>query len=134
LRRNVTGTTGELLTILGLVILLIGGVVIANTTSLAVLNRTGEIGLRRALGAKKIHVGLHIVTEAAVLGLIGGILGTSLGEIAVVGLSLANNWVPVSSLWLVLSAAPAGLVIGAVAGTYPALRAMRIEPISALQR
>jgi putative ABC transport system permease protein len=134
LRRNVTGTTGELLTILGLVILLIGGVVIANTTSLAVLNRTGEIGLRRALGAKKLHVGLHIVTEAAVLGLIGGILGTSLGEIAVVGLSLANNWVPVSSLWLVLSAAPAGLVIGAVAGAYPALRAMRIEPISALQR
>jgi IS30 family transposase len=61
-------------------------VVIANTTSLAVLNRTGEIGLRRALGAKKIHVGLHIVTEAAVLGLIGGILGTSLGEIAVVTL------------------------------------------------
>ena len=134
LRHSVTNTTAELLTAVGFIILLIGGLVIANTTFLAVLTRTGEIGLRRAMGARRRHIAAHVVAEAAALGLMGGLLGTVLGEIAVVGISLLNGWIPVESPWLPILSSPIGLLIGATAGIYPGWRASRIEPIAALQR
>nr|WP_324290519.1 ABC transporter permease [Streptomyces sp. H27-H5] len=114
--------------------LVIGAVGIANTTLVAVLERTSEIGLRRALGARGRHVAAQFLTEAATLGTLGGLVGTSLGELTVVAVSLARDWTPVIHPATVAAAPLTGLVTGLPAGLHPAWRAARIEPVEALRR
>jgi putative ABC transport system permease protein len=98
------------------------------------MERIGEIGLRRALGARARHITWQFLTESAALGLVGGIAGTSLGTAVVVGVSLHNRWTPVLDP-VTLAAAPVlGLTTGLLAGLYPSWRASRIQPVEALRR
>ncbi|MFV0427405.1 MAG: ABC transporter permease [Beutenbergiaceae bacterium] len=119
--------------VLGAVALLVGGLGIANVTLLSVMERVGEIGLRRALGATRRQIGAQFVVESVVIGLLGGLLGAALGVFVVVGWSALREWTPVLDLWLALGAALLGGVIGLLAGAYPALKAASLEPVAALR-
>lgn len=118
---------------LGGVALLIGGLGIANVTLLSVMERVGEIGLRRALGARRRDIGAQFMLESVVVGLLGGMIGAALGVATVVAVSAAQSWTPILDLAVVGVAAVGGGVIGALAGIYPALKAASVEPISALR-
>jgi putative ABC transport system permease protein len=118
---------------LGVVALVVGGVGIANVMVISVLERRGEIGLRRALGARRVHVGTQFVTESVLLAGVGGVAGAALGAFATAAYSSARHWsttVPLPDLGVALLAA---LAIGATAGVYPALRAARLSPLEALR-
>ncbi|WP_433831235.1 ABC transporter permease [Actinoplanes sp. CA-015351] len=134
LREGVTTDLGTLFLALAAVCLLIGAVGIANTTLVAVLERVGEIGLRRALGARRRHVAAHFLAESGTLGLIGGLIGTSVGVAAVVAVAYLREWTPILQPATVLPAPLVGALTGLVAGLYPAWRATRIEPADALRR
>jgi len=113
--------------------LLIGALGIANITLVAVLERVGEIGIRRSLGARRPHIAGQFIVETTGLGLLGGIIGASAGLLATVAVAAARDWPPVLPTWLLLIAPLLGAGVGALAGLYPALRAARIEPIAALR-
>lgn len=113
--------------------LLIGAVGIANTTLVAVLERTGEIGLRRSLGARPRHITAQVLCESGALGLVGGLIGASLAVWTVIAVALAKQWTTILDPRAALLAPAAGAVTGLLAGLYPALRASRIEPLEALR-
>jgi putative ABC transport system permease protein len=113
--------------------LVIGCVAIANTSLAAVMERTGEIGLRRALGARAVHISGQFIAESAVLGSLGGLIGSALGTLAILLASAARGWTPFVNAWLLAAAPVAGALVGVLAGVYPAWRAARIQPAHALQ-
>jgi putative ABC transport system permease protein len=118
---------------LGAVALLVGGVGIANVMVISVLERRSEIGLRRALGATRRHVSVQFLSEALLLSATGGIAGVLLGAAVTAVYDMARGWeivVPAAGLAGGIAAA---LVIGAVAGLYPATRAARLAPTDALR-
>jgi MacB-like periplasmic core domain/FtsX-like permease family len=119
---------------LGIVVSVIGALSIANMTLVSVYERVGEIGLRRSLGARPFHIAAQFLTESTVLGIFGGILGTTAGVLAIVGTAAIREWTPVLELGLVFAAPVAGAVVGLVSGLWPALRAARMEPVDALRR
>ncbi|WP_413230042.1 ABC transporter permease [Kitasatospora herbaricolor] len=134
LRSGVGGDLGQLFLLLAGVCLVIGAVGIANTTLVAVMERSGEIGLRRALGARARHITTQFLAESALLGLLGGVVGASVGVITIVAVSAGKHWTPILQP-AALAAAPAlGLATGLLAGLYPAWRASRIPPAEALRR
>lgn len=118
----------------GAVALVVGGLGIANVTLLSVIERTGEIGLRRALGARRRHIAAQFLLESAITGLLGGLIGAALGVVAVVAVSAGRDWTPILDLQVALLAPLVGGVIGLLAGAYPAVRAATTEPITALRR
>jgi len=118
---------------LGLLALLAGGLGIANVTLLSVMERVGEIGLRRALGATKRNIARQFIVESAVIGLLGGLIGSALGVFAIVTVSLLQGWTPILDPLVAIGAALLGTVVGLAAGAYPAVRASNIEPITALR-
>lgn len=118
---------------LGAVALLVGGVAIANTMLTAVLERSSEIGLRRALGATETHVGLQFLTESLLLSGLGGLAGVLLGSLATTLYALSNHWVVVVPPLAVWGGMASALLVGAVAGLYPAMRAARLTPTEALR-
>ena len=120
--------------LLAAISLVIGTVGIANTTLVAVMERMNEIGLRRALGARPLHVAVQFLAESTALGLLGGLIGSSLGVAVVVSTAVARQWTAVLAPWTVAAAPLIGALVGLVAGGYPALRASWIEPVEALQR
>jgi ABC-type lipoprotein release transport system permease subunit len=118
---------------LGAVALLVGGIGIANVMVIAVLERRGEIGLRRALGASRWHIGVQFVAEAALLAGTGGVAGALLGGFATTVFAAARKWSAVVPVPVLLASVVIALVLGAVAGLYPALRAARLAPAEALR-
>ncbi|MFE9855271.1 ABC transporter permease [Streptomyces sp. NPDC005780] len=134
LRSTVSSDLSQLFLLLAGICLIIGAVGIANTTLVAVLERTGEIGLRRALGARARHITTQFLAESGALGALGGLVGTSLGTVTVVAVALARDWTPVVHPATVAAAPLIGLVTGLLAGLYPAWRASRIQPVEALRR
>ncbi|WNI16185.1 ABC transporter permease [Actinacidiphila sp. ITFR-21] len=134
LRDEVGSDLSGLFLIRAAVCLVVGAVGIANTTLAAVLERTGEIGLRRALGARPRHITARFLTESTVLGALGGLIGTGLGISTVVGTALARNWTAVLQPYAVLPAPLIGALTGFAAGLYPAPRAAGTEPLAALRR
>ncbi len=119
--------------ILGGVSLLVGAIGIANVTLVSVIERTGEIGLRRALGASRRHVAQQFLLESTTVGVVGGVLGASLGILVVVVVSAYQQWTPVLDPLAPFLAPLVGGLTGLVAGTYPALRAARLQPVEALR-
>jgi putative ABC transport system permease protein len=133
LQSEVTGDLASLFLVLALISLLIGAVGIANTTLVAVLERTEEIGLRRAVGARPRHIAAQFLAEAAVLGTLGGLIGTCIGTGVVVISAAAKDWTAVLNPAYTLPAPLIGTVVGVLAGAYPALRAARTSPLAALR-
>jgi putative ABC transport system permease protein len=134
MRDRVQADVNALLVVLAGVALLVGGLGIANITLLSVMERVGEIGLRRALGGKRRHIALQFLLESGVIGLLGGLVGSAAGVGVTVGTAIAREWTPLLDPWLAVVAPLVGAVVGLVAGTYPAWKAATIEPIAALRR
>jgi len=133
LQGEVTGDLAGLFLILALISLLIGAVGIANTTLVAVLERTEEIGLRRAVGARPRHIAAQFLAESTALGTLGGLIGTCIGVGIVVIFAAAKDWTAVLNPLYTLPAPLIGSVVGLLAGAYPALRAARTRPLAALR-
>ncbi|MEV0189832.1 ABC transporter permease [Kitasatospora purpeofusca] len=134
LRSGVENDLGQLFLLLAAICLVIGAVGIANTTLVAVLERSGEIGLRRALGAGARHIVAQFLAESAALGLLGGLVGASLGTVTIVAVAASKEWTPVLHPAAIATAPLLGLATGLLAGVYPAWRASRIQPAEALRR
>jgi putative ABC transport system permease protein len=117
---------------LGAVALLIGAVGVANIMVISVLERRSEIGLRRALGATKGHIRIQFLSEATLLATLGGAAGVGLGALATAIYATTKGWAIVIPLLAWGGGLGAALVIGAVAGLLPALRAARMSPTQAL--
>jgi putative ABC transport system permease protein len=115
------------------VALLVGGVGIANIMMISVLERRGEIGLRRAVGARGRHIAAQFLLESAVLAVLGGLAGVALGCAATaVAAHAAGSQLSIPAAAPLLGVA-AAVTVGALAGAYPAIRAARLTPTDALR-
>jgi putative ABC transport system permease protein len=125
-------TLTALLLGLGAVALLVGGVGVANTMVISVLERRPEIGLRRSLGATRGHIRIQFLAESLLLSALGGLGGALLGIAVTSGYAAYQDWPAVVPLWATAGGVAATLIIGGCAGVYPAWRAARLSPTEAL--
>jgi putative ABC transport system permease protein len=132
-RADAQSTLTALFLALGAVALLVGGVGIANVMVISVLERRSEIGLRRALGARRIHIGVQFLGESVLLSLLGGAAGIALGAAATAGYASLQGWIVVVPVLAVAGGVAIALLLGALAGLYPAARAARLAPAAALR-
>jgi putative ABC transport system permease protein len=132
-RAAAQGQFTTLLLGLGAVALLVGAIGIANIMVISVLERRGEIGLRRALGATRRHISLQFLSESALLAVLGGIAGLALGAGATEVYAVTRHEPFVVPLYALIAAPAAGLLIGTLAGLYPAAKAARLSPTEALR-
>jgi len=117
---------------LGAVALLVGAVGVANIMVISVLERRSEIGLRCALGATKGHIRIQFLSEAILLALTGGVVGVALGAAATAIYASSKGWAIIIPTLAWTGGLAAALLIGALAGLLPALRAARTSPTQAL--
>jgi putative ABC transport system permease protein len=126
-----TTFTGLLLG-LGAVALLVGGIGVANTMVISVLERRAEIGLRRSQGATRRHIRIQFLAEALLLSVLGGGAGVVLGSGVTAVYATLQGWPTVVPAWVMAGGITATVMIGGVAGLYPAIRAARVAPTEAL--
>src|SRR5262249_54385833 len=112
---------------------LVGGIGIANVMVIAVLERRTEIGLRRALGAARVHVAAQFLVESLMLGVAGGVGGVLIGVGVTYALAIQRGWQPLIPPEAIGAGLGTAIVVGAVAGLYPATRAARLSPTDALR-
>jgi putative ABC transport system permease protein len=117
---------------LGAVALLVGGVGVANTMVISVLERRAEIGLRRSLGATRGQIRLQFLAESLLLSALGGVGGVLLGVGVTSIYASTQSWPTVVPYWAMAGGVAATLFIGVMAGLYPAIRAARLAPTEAL--
>jgi putative ABC transport system permease protein len=123
--------TGLLLGVGG-VALLVGGIGVANTMVISVLERRSEIGLRRALGAARGQIRLQFLTESVLMSILGGLCGVLLGLAATAAYAAGRGWPVAVPAVAVVGGIAATTLIGGIAGLYPAMRAARLSPTEAL--
>jgi putative ABC transport system permease protein len=126
------GAFDDLFLGLGAVALLVGAVGVANIMVISVLERRSEIGLRRALGATRGHIRIQFLSEAILLALLGGAAGVGAGALATALYANVKSWTIVIPTLAWAGGLAAALLIGALAGLLPALRAARMSPTQAL--
>jgi putative ABC transport system permease protein len=129
----VTATLQGLSAVIASVSLLVGGVGVMNIMLVAVTERTREIGLRMAVGAKPSDVLLQFLGEAVVLALLGGLIGVVIGLGGALALGAALNWPVVVPAGAVILAFAVSAAVGVTFGFYPAWKASRLDPINALR-
>jgi putative ABC transport system permease protein len=117
----------------GLLALIVGGVGIANVMSISVIQRSSEIGIRRAVGHSRSKIAGQFLLESLFVGLLGGMIGAALGVGIVYGVSAISGWVVVIDykaipLWMGLA-----LIVAVVAGLFPSIKAARLEPLETLR-
>jgi putative ABC transport system permease protein len=117
----------------GLLALTVGGIGIANVMSISVIQRSSEIGIRRAVGHSRSKIGTQFLLESLFVGLLGGMIGAGLGVAIVYGVSAISGWVAVIDygeipLWMGLA-----LLVAVVAGLFPSIKAARLEPLETLR-
>lgn len=132
LTNRIATEVNVLFVLLGSLSLLVACFGIANTSLVTVMERIPEIGLRRALGIAPRDIGAVFLLEAALLGAVGGMVGSSGGLVTTVLVAAVRDWTPVMNPLLPPLAVLAGMLTGLLAGAYPAVKAMRTEPIAAL--
>ncbi|OIJ95634.1 ABC transporter permease [Streptomyces colonosanans] len=131
-KRAANSTFSALFLGLAGVALLVGGIGVANTMYISVLERRSEIGLRRALGANRRQIRGQFMTESVVLSLLGGVAGTAIGALATVAYVTYQGWPPVIPLTALAVGTGGATAIGVLAGVYPSVRAARLAPTEAL--
>ena len=119
---------------LGAVALIVGGVGVANTMVISVLERRAEIGLRRALGATRGQIRLQFLCESLLLATLGGVAGVLIGTAVTAAYAAYRSWPPVIPVWALIGGVAATMLVGAAAGLYPAARAARLPPSQALSQ
>jgi putative ABC transport system permease protein len=131
-KRAAEGTLNGLLLGLGAVALLVGGVGVTNTMVISVLERRAEIGLRRSLGATRGQIRAQFLAESLLLSALGGVGGVLLGIAVTTGYATYQTWPAVVPAWATTGGLAATVLIGGLAGLYPAIRAARLSPTEAL--
>jgi len=131
--RQISAGAFALVTFISGISLIVGGVVIANIMLVSVIERTREIGIRRALGAKKRDILLQFLTEASLLSMVGGLLGVALGWGIAIGLSAAFPLPTRVTPGLVVAGLTISVLTGLIAGVFPARKAAHLPPIEALR-
>jgi putative ABC transport system permease protein len=114
------------------VALLVGGVGVANTMVISVLERRPEIGLRRSLGATRGQIRIQFLSESLLLSALGGAGGVVLGIVVTALYASTQTWPTVVPAWATAGGIAATVLIGGIAGLYPAIRAARLAPTEAL--
>ena len=131
-RRLSESNYSALLLGLGAIALLVGGVGVANTMIISVVERRREIGLRRALGSTRGQIRVQFLTESVLLSGFGGGVGALIGVVIIAGYAGAQKWPPIISPVALLGGIGAAALVGAIAGLYPAIRASLLTPTEAL--
>ena len=126
-------TMAMLLASISVISLVVGGIGIMNIMLVSVTERTREIGLRKAVGARRRDILTQFLTEALVISLLGGVVGIALGWGASVGMSIVAGWATSVSLESVLVATLFSALVGVVFGMWPARKAALLNPIEALR-
>jgi putative ABC transport system permease protein len=131
-KRATENTYSALFLGLAAVALLVGGIGVANTMVISVLERRSEIGLRRALGANRGQIRGQFLTESVALATLGGVAGTALGLLATAGYAAYHDWPVVVPLSATVAGLGGAVLVGMIAGVYPSVRASRLTPTEAL--
>jgi putative ABC transport system permease protein len=113
--------------------LLVGGIGIMNIMLATVTERTREIGIRRALGARQRDISVQFLVETVLLSTTGGAMGVALGLTGSRLLSAVAQWTPIVSIWSVVVSFGLSVLVGIFFGMYPAIAAAKLDPIDALR-
>jgi putative ABC transport system permease protein len=130
---NLTGTFFVAMIGIAAISMVVGGIVIMNIMLVSVTERTREVGIRKAMGARRSDVLLQFLIEAVILSLVGGIVGVLLGIAVAKGVTLAVGMPSVIKLWAVFAGLIVSASVGIFFGVYPARKAATLDPIAALR-
>jgi putative ABC transport system permease protein len=131
-----SATSGIFAVLVGVVglSLVVGGIVIMNIMLMVVTERTREIGLRKALGARRSDIMSQMLTESVILSIFGGVVGTLLGTVIALAITALTPVPAAVEVWSVVLGIGITALVGLFFGLYPAMRAARLDPIEALRR
>jgi len=131
--KNLTGFIFVAAVVICSISLIVGGIGIMNIMLVAVTERTREIGIRKAIGAKRIHILYQFLTETIVICLAGGIIGIILGSIIGVIAGVSLKLPPIIPVWSIFLGVGFSIFVGLLFGIYPSMKAARLNPIEALR-